>query len=152
MLLFSQSRRRKRGSQKSKWKCYMWRLLMMSKCTRWQMCDNRRDIGEKKCHRCDTVWSSAMNASWIQDQAQHHTTPPSVPIFKLLLSFCVQWLLPCKDSLPWHYKYPLVYTTAYPAAKRQPGWLVKEEDWRTSLLLCCFFPCNDLLASTCTWM
>lgn len=65
--------------------------------------------------------------------------PPSMQIYGFLLSFCVQWLLLCKDSLPWHYKYGLVCMTGHPATKRQPGWLMKRRaDWLISLLLVVF--------------
>ena len=107
---------------------------MMSKCTRWHMCDSRWDIRRRKVTGV-TLLMLACNESLMNSRHCKTPTSPSVQILELLLSFCVQWLLPCKDSLPWYYKYPPVYTTAYPATKRQPGWLIKEEDWLTYLLL-----------------
>lgn len=84
--------------------------------------DNRRDIAGKRVY---AVWVPAMYSKCTRTSFSTKE--------ELLPSCCVQWFLPFKDSLSWHYKYLLVCTTANPASKRQPGWLIRE-DCLTSLL------------------
>jgi len=87
-------------------------------------------------HKMTDVWQQRGRLDKISVATLNILFKLSESVVSMCVCVCVKCVLLSMDSLPWHYKYPLVYTTAYPATKRQPGWRFKEEDWLTFLLLC----------------
>lgn len=62
------------------------------------------------------------------------SSPPFVQTSLIVLSGCC-----FQDFLLLHYKFCFVCSTAYPATKRQPGWLFeRRQDWLKSLWLLLF--------------